>query len=386
MQINEMNKEEVEARLAEITSELETRSEESELEALKAEVVELQARKAELEEAETRSAQAEQLNAGEVVPEKIVEEKKDEVRHMELTRESAEYRSAWLKSLQGKVVEEAEQRAIAASGAAVPTQVADKFFEKMKKLAPMLSEITLFQVAGNLKFMAESVRDVAAKHTENASITAGGNDAMVSVTLGGFEFAKLISISKAASAMSIDAFEGWLVDILSGDLARAVDDYIINDSTNGIAAVTYTTGDNQILNTATTGYTYKNIVDLIALLPAAYDAEAKFLVNKATLYGEIANICDSQKRPIFVESPEGGLTGRIMGYPVLVDDYVTKTNNAVYLGRWADIVGNFSEGVSVERDDHSGFRSGSIDFRGFCVFDSKPAKTDGIVRLVSTTA
>ena len=42
--------------------------------------------------------------------------------------------------------------------------------------------------------------------------------------------------------------------MLSGDIARAVDNYIINDSTNGIVAITYTTSTNQILQAATTGY------------------------------------------------------------------------------------------------------------------------------------
>lgn len=376
--------EQIEERLSAIKEEM--NQPESDLDALKAEVESLVTRKKEIK-AEQRKAELDAVIAGEIQSTEITDFKENE--EMEEKRtfavESAEYRSAFIKSLLGKADDE-EKRAIVASGAAVPTSVANKFFEKMKKLAPMLEEISLFNVAGNLKVMAESVRDAATKHTENANITAGGNDAMVSVVLGGFEFAKLISISKAASAMSIDAFEQWLVDMIAGDLARAVDDYILNDSTNGIAALTYTTGTNQILNTATTGYTYKNICDLVALLPAGYDPEAKLVMNKKTLYGQVAAIKDSNDRPIFVESAEAGNKGYVLGYPVVVDDYVTSANNAIYLGAFKNVVGNFSEAMNVERNDNSGFRSGSIDFRGFCVFDSKVANTEAIVRLVSTTA
>ena len=186
--------------------------------------------------------------------------------------------------------------------------------------------------------------------------------------------------------MSIDAFEGWLIEMLAGDIARSIDNYVLNDSTNGIAALTFTTGTNQILNTATTGYTYKNICDLIALLPAAYDAEAKFLVNKKTLYGQIAQIEDSQNRPIFVPDTVSGVGGRLMGYPVVVDDYVASSNNALYLGKWTDVVGNLPEDIHVDSDESAGFTANSIVYRGIAVFDSKPAKGDGIVRLVSTTA
>ena len=267
----------------------------------------------------------------------------------------------------------------------MPTIIADQMFEKMKKLAPMLSEITLLRVAGNLKFISEGTRNTATKHTENSVMTPA-EDATVSVTLGGFEFMKLIQISRTAKMMSVDAFSNWLVEMLAGDIARAIDNYILNDSTNGVAAITYTTGgdaQNQIVEGT---YTYKTICDLIALLPAAYDAEAKFIVNKKTLYNKIANIVDSSKRPIFVQDTAAGVPGRIMGYPVVVDDYVTSANDALYLGKWTDVVGNLSEDIHVDVDASAGFTANALMYRGLAVFDSKPAKTDAIVRLVSTTA
>ena len=289
---------------------------------------------------------------------------------------SVEFRNAWAKSLMGQELNEVEKRAYAQNGAAIPTEVADQFFEKMKKLAPMLEEITLLRVAGNVKFYAEGVRDTAGKHTENAEV-ASANDTMVSVALGGFEFMKVVSISKSAKAMSVAAFEKWIVDMLAGDIARAIDNYIINDATNGIAAITFADGVNQI--EATADYTYKNVMDLIALLPAAYDAEAKFLVNKKVLWSNIRGILDDTKRPIF--DPE---SKTLCGYPVIEDDNVASATKDLYLGRWLDVVGNLSEDITVESNANSGFTRGAIDYRGFAIFDSKPAKADGIVRLTTT--
>ena len=211
---------------------------------------------------------------------------------------------------------------------------------------------------------------------------AAATDTTVAVNLQGFEFMKIVQISRTAAMMSIDAFENWLVEMLAGDIARSIDNYILNDATNGIAAITFTTNTNQILDTE--GYTYANVVDLIALLPAAYDAEAKFLVNKATLYGEIAKIEDSAGRPIFVPDTVNGVGGRLMGYPVIVDDFVTTANKALYLGKWTDVVGNLSEDIHVDVDESAAFAANAIMYRGVSVFDSKPAKIDGIVRLVTT--
>ena len=378
--------EEIEARLSAIQGKIDA-AEGDALTALETETTSLIAeRKGILDAAEQRAALRSKIAAGDI-PAKEIEKAKENPKMEERTFgvDSVEYRNAWLKSLQHKELTEDEKRAYATSDThtAIPTIVADAFFEELKKLAPMISHITLMRVAGDVKFIAQGTRNVAAKHTENSTVTAAA-DTIVSVTLGAFEFIKVIGISENAANMSVDAFQSFLIEMLSGDIARAIDNYIINDATNGIAAITYTTNTNQILSTQ--GYSYSDVLALCALIPAAYDAEAAFLVNKKTLYNEIASIVDSQGRPIFVPSTVNGVEGRLMGYPVLVDDYVTTANDALYLGRWKDVVGNLSKGIEVKRDESSGFLSATINYRGYAAFDSKVAKKDAIVRLVSTTA
>ena len=382
MNLNELNGEQLAARLEELKAETgEEKRDALDNDELEARITEMEAIQKEIES--RRAAAAEETRQAEEAArmdgKPVIEEREDK----KMERNSVEYRDLWVKNLQGTLNEE-EARAYAAADDhnAIPTIVSDKMFEKMKKLAPMLSEITLLRVAGNVKFMTEGVRNTAGKHTENSALAAAA-DTVVSVTLGGFEFMKVIQISRTAALMSVGAFEDWLVEMLAGDIARAIDNYIINDATNGIAALTWTSDVNQIVATAAK---YGDICDLIALLPAAYDSEAKFLINKKTLYGTVAQIVDSAKNPIFVPDTVNGIGGRLMGYPVIVDDYVTTANGAIYLGKWTDVVGNLPEDIHVDRDESAGFTSNAIVYRGISVFDSKPAKGDGIVRLVTTTA
>ena len=368
--------EEIEQRLSAIKQEID--AEGADLAALTEETDSLiEERKAIIDEEEKRQALLQSI--AELPAEETT--KVEEIINMEENRTfdiaSEEYRSAWAHMLQGKKLTEIEERAYATTDAhnAVPTAVADKFFEKMKKLAPMLSEITLMRVAGNLKFMAEGTRAEASIHTENSAV-APADDTLVSVTLGGKEFMKVVRISQSAKVMSVNAFEDWLVEMLAGDIARALDSFIINDATNGITAMVSTATTNVITQTSTAGYGYSDIMNLIALLPAAYDAEAKFLVNKATLFNDIKGILDTSNRPIF-----DPVEKTLCGYPVLVDDYVPKNKKQVYLGKWTDVVGNFSQDIEVARSDQSGFLNNSIDFRGTAIFDSALAKTDAIVWL-----
>lgn len=378
MEIKEMTMLDIESRKKEISALLETEG--ADLEALNKEVDELNERASAIkEQAETRKAIIEKVANNEGATTIIEERKGDEKMEKRFFDvDTVEYRNYWINKIKGTPIEERQNETYATTdnGNAIPTMVADKFIEKMKAIAPMLDEIQLFRVAGNLKVTVEGTNNPASAHTENATISASA-DTVVNVSLGVVEYAKIIKISKSVRAMSVDAFEGWLVDLLSRDIARAIDNHIINHTTNGITHGTYTTGTNQIVSTV--AYKYKDLCDLVALLPAGYDADAKFLVNKKTLWGDIKGIVDDAKRPIF-----DATTKTLLGYPVLVDDYVPTDDKGVYLASWKEaVIGNLSTPVEVEASEIAGFSTGSIDFRGFAGFDSKPVN-DGanIYRLI----
>ena len=219
MKFDELNGEQLEARLAELIDETgEEKREALDNDALQARIEEMEAIKAEIES--RRAAAAEEARKAEEMAQKKGESIIDERMDKPMERNSVEYRNLWLKNLQGNLnEEEARAWATGTSGDnkatnAIPTMISDKFFEKMKKMAPMLSEITLLRVAGNINFVAEGTRSNAtAKHVENSAMAAA-TDTTVSVSLGGFEFMKIIQISRTAALMSIDAFEGWLVNRL----------------------------------------------------------------------------------------------------------------------------------------------------------------------------
>ena len=176
MQINEMNLEEVEARLAEITSEVETRSGE-ELETLKAETEELLVRKAELEELEKRTADAEALTEGSVEPDAVIEEGKiEEVPQEErkmITRESVEYRDAFLAVCAGKAT--AEQRTIFADntvsgdGASLPIGLDTQIWDQIYTNHPILDAIEAAKKDNNDNVTVVSSNDTADKKIDRVN-------------------------------------------------------------------------------------------------------------------------------------------------------------------------------------------------------------------------
>jgi len=387
---------EIEKRLAEIKAELE--NDNADIDALEKEVKELtEERKAIQEKIERRKEIMANIVSGEgTIINDFLPNNKEERKFENITKEeileTPEYRSAFLKKLLGKPLTAAEERAYSsASGSAdavIPTQTASELFDKMIAIAPMINEITLLRVAGNVKFAIENVRDAAAKHDENAAVTLAG-DNLACVTLAGYEYIKVIRISKTVQTMSINAFENWLTDMLAEDIAVAIENAIINGNgqsgPKGVEhAETWTLGENLIGYTDNEPPSYDNVMDMIAALPLRYHSGAKFLCNSKFLYGKLAKIKDNQKQPILVKDMANGLQFRIMGFPVLLSDKVT--DGVMYFGNFKKIVGNLAQDVTVESSTQSGFLNNSIDFRGTAIFDCDIALPDAFIKMAKTGA
>lgn len=388
MNIEEMTLEQITARLADLDEEVRSATDAEVVNKAADEKKELLTRKAELEDLNRRKQTALDITGGIITP-KIIEARKDnnKMDFENMTRDeilsAPEYRSAWLKAMQGKALNDAEKRAydstVAAS--AIPTQTSNTFFDKMTKIAPMLNEITLLHVAGNVKFISEGTRNAAAKHTEvNAETPAA--DTIAYVELGAYEYMKLISISKTAQAMTIDAFESWLINMLAEDIAVAIEDAIINGDGSGDPkgvekANTWTDDTNGV--DYGDEVTYDDILDLIALLPARYDGNAKFLMNKAMFYQQIAKVRDAEGDPIVTKDFSAAIPLRILGYPVIISDKVAA--GSAYFGDFKKMVGNMP--LDMQVDSAENFRAAAIDYRGLCAFDCDIALADAFVKLFS---
>ena len=298
----------------------------------------------------------------------------------------AVYRVAFFKRLQGKELSPEELTAYSSgassAGAVIPTQTAEEIITKLKERAPLLQEITLLQVQGNVTFAVEGTNNAAAIHTENASITPAA-DTLVKVSLSGWEVTKLIQVSDTVKTMSINAFEGWLVDMLVESIADKISDMIINGTgssqAKGIEKAN-TWGDTNSVSVAKAGsLTAANVQTLIGLLGGGYDANAKFIMSKKTLYTDFMPLQDNSKNDIVTRE---GRSYYVYGYPVLIDSRVTE--HEAYLGDLKKYVANLAESVNVKADFD--IYTNSNKYLGVAIFDGAPALGEAFVKLVKATS
>ena len=380
---------EIESRFAEIENELKREDiTTEEVENLTEEVNQLEEERNELiSKAELRQVVLSKVLEVKNQKEEKFEERKEEKKMEERKNilETAEYRSAFLKNLQGKKLTSAEERALTSAeesvGAVVPTITQNTIIEKVFEQAPLLSEIELLRVEGNVTFAVEADATDANVHEEGATINEDG-DVLIPVTLTAYEITKYITISKTVSKMSVDAFEVWLTNMISKRIARKITKLIITGTgTNqptGVEKANVWDETNSITVGAGATMTEKNVTDAVALLPGAYDANAKWLMSKKTLFADFRPLQDKSKNNVFVKDGDNYF---VEGYPVMLDDSVGLHN--AYLGDFKMYAGNLAEDVTVETGRK--LSNNTIEFLGCAMFDGKPALGEAFVKITKAS-
>ena len=369
----EKRRAEIAARKAEIRK-LITEDNSADMDALEKELRELNE---EDEKLEKRQAIERMLNNGAVTASPVVD---NPVARAAETDTEKLYRSAWLKTLQGKPLTDEEKRAYstAANSALpiIPETTANQIIKKMHEVAPILQKCKIFHVPGNFKFAVEGTNTDAALHEENGAITAA-SDSLASVSLTGYEIVKLVKASRACSEMALSAFETYIVEVVAESIARKIENYIFtgtgSNQPGGVktggkgASGAYTDNTDQVTVAKASSLTEANVVALYGMLGAGYERNAVWAMNKATFFADFFPLMNKSKNNL-IEFANGKYY--VMGAEV----YFTGSLAAheAYFGDFAYIVGNYSQDITVVKSEHSGLATNSIDYLGSCVFDSKP--------------
>jgi HK97 family phage major capsid protein len=387
MNLDEMNLQQVEERLAALDVEVREATEAEAVEKAAEEKKGLLTRKAELVDLEQRKKTALELNEGKA-PEKIIEarkeEKKMEVEKM-LDRSSEEYRSAWLKNLQGKELNEVEKRALVGGTSALPEATANKVVEILVDTVPLLNEIELFRMPGSINIAVEvtapgaTVEDAGGAVTESTAV-------LRQVTLAGYNMNAFIRLGADLAQQAVSAFEDWLTRKLADAIGNKIEDLIVNGDGSGdpkgIEKYVDTWDVSDGTGVAWTGSSGNALAvdDLdaaIGLLPAKYDRDSKFVMSKKTFYTNVANLTDVNNLPVVERE---GRNFYVRGYPVVFSNYVTA--GTIFFGDFKrGMVGNLSSNIQVEKQRNLAYNA--WDFLGWAVFDCAPAAAGCIVKVAA---
>lgn len=350
---------------------------------------ELRALNEEETELKRRQSIASGINAGNIPANELGAPAEHRSEETNTEEEPKEYRSAWLKKIQGKALTKAEQRAYdimeqraaystgaGSAGPAIPQLTANEIVKKIYEVAPILAKCRIFHVPGNFKIAYEGTNTAAALHTELASITAD-SDTLGGVSLTGYEITKLVRASRATLAMTTPAFEQFIIEIVGENIARKIESYIFtgtgSSQPGGVsiagkgASGAYTAGTDQVTVAAASTMAAADVETAYGMLGSGYERNAVWAMSKATFFAYYYPLMDRSKNHL-IEFSNGKYY--ILGCEVYFTGSLGK--GVAYLGDFSYIIGNFSQDISVVKSEHSGLSVNSVDYLGACVFDSKP--------------
>lgn len=372
---------EIEARLAAIPAELE--QEGADLDALEKEVKDLQEERKQITgAAERRAAILKEIGTG--VSGRVTRTFQTGAQEQRTFGvDTPEYRSAWLKNLQGKTLD-AEERAAVTASAAIPTQTMNRIIHRLE-LTPMIAAVDVTYIPGNVTFPIEGTVN-AASWVAMGTAATDSVDTITSITLGAYKLIKTVEITADVMAMGIDAFETWLVERLANKLSVAVDTAIFTGTGSSQATGLLKEGEITQKGTFTkAAMTYKDLLTIISTLPTQYLANASFAMPRALFYKEVLGITDTNGRPVVVADPQAPAKFNILGYPVIVDDNCTADN--LLFGDFKEAYKfNFAQAPAVESDKSVAFRSGSTVYRVMALADGKPAEKKAVCLFTRASA
>ena len=303
---------------------------------------------------------------------------------------TAEYRSAFFKRLQGKKLNEDEQRAMTSAinsgGAAIPTQTMDEIIGQFTESPTLIGLVTVLNIPELLSLPKENVTNDASWVAEGSSGTIV-DDTLTSISLSAHKLLRFVKVTAKLSAMSISAFEAWVVNTLVKKMRAAIENAIINGSGTGQPAGLESLEwgeNNSVTVAAAASLSYDHFVDAEALVGEGYINNAVWVMNRKTL-AAVKKLKDDQKRPLFERMVEDGFRGSIIGYPVRVSKYVA--DGDIYFGDWKSAyVFNFTKAVELRTSEEAGFMDGGTVYRALALCDGKPTGVDGAMVKITKEA
>lgn len=334
-----MNLEQINARLAEIRSLVDSNDQSIDIAALTQEANDLIAQRNALAQAETRRMELRALVAGgggEAIRTGIgqpVNPQAGENRGAD----SLEYRNAWLRNLardnKGNMLlgpmTEAEQRAYTFTtqntGAVVPTMVLDRIAELVRATSPLLADSTLTNFTrgfGVPRHKAVVAGD--AKATVEGAANEDEEDSFDLLALDGEEIKKHISMSKKMQIQSIEAFYNWVTTHLAERIKQAKERLILerlDDASVGMAA------GNKLEEATLTDAVVLKAFGLIAS-----GGVKSVYANNSTIWNTIAKVTDGDDKKLFIPNAMSDpiIAGRVYGAPVKEDTEIP--DNVIYFG------------------------------------------------------
>ena len=377
MELKEMNVEQLEARKAELLSQVEETEEREQLDAIEADInaikAELEERKAlEAQKAEIRQAVAE----GQVG--EVVKEFKEESRGKNMySVDSIEYRDAWTKKIIGRDLNEEERSALSSAGAVIPKMTVDAVWDKLVKEAELLSKVDVSQFPNYVRFPVATTNNAATSQAVGGSITES-SDVIGYVDLVPNEYVKLLTVGADIEHMAVSAVHDWIVNNIVTNIRYAINkDILVGSGSNALKGIKESVNANA--TKIPSSVTKASLLKIMGTLGSQYQNGAIWIMSPEMFYEGVMTVSALNDYII-----NDGFAYKLFGHDVvLMSEAVISSAENVFYGDPKAYKVNIFKALEVKPFETA--TTTNIQFRGATMADGELLDTSAFVRFVQTT-
>lgn len=390
-----MTIQEIEKRLSEIQTEINTRGKEmtdEEFTNFQTEADGLIEQRDQYNKQQKRTALLDRIASGSIAGEKIrsfdgeddPEDKYDTVAYRRAFKDFVLRKKAMPIEYRDDVSKTADNAAV------IPTTIINKIYEKMESYGGIYARVTKTSFKGGVAVPTSSAKPTATWVAEGAGSTKQKKTTSNIV----FAYHKLrcaVAISLEMDTMALSAFESTVINNITEAMMKAVESAIISgDGSSKPSGILHETPvEGQAIES--NEQKYADLVAAEAALPAAYESGAVWCMSKKTFMGYIGMV-DSSKQPI--ARVNYGLNGRpervLLGRQVVIYDgdglksFSTATTGEVYafIFNFADYILNSNYQMTMkEYEDND---TDDIIKKAVAIVDGKVVDKNSLVVLKKT--
>lgn len=258
----------------------------------------------------------------------------------------------------------------------IPSFIYNAIEKALKSFGGVLSVADVMTTATGAPLNFPTVNDTGSSATiieEGEEVTIGDSKTIGNVTIKAFTYAtKVYPISKELIQDSAFDIEGLIVELLTDSFHRGFNKHLtIGDGAKEPQGVV--TASTKGVDATEDALTYKNLIDLMFSVDAAYQVGGSWMFNSQTL-SKIMTITDTAGQLIFQPSLRDEIPGKILNKPYVINEDMP----SIGAGEKSVLFGNFKKyKVRVVRNFECSrlveafARQRCIGFLGFARMDAR---------------
>lgn len=235
------------------------------------------------------------------------------------------------------------------NGAVIPTSIANKIIDKVVEISPLFSMATRYNVKGNLTipYYDGETSDITVAYADEFTELTSTSGSFKSITLTGFLAGVLTKVSKSLLNNSNFDLLGFVIKKMAENIAVWIEGELIKGTSHKIDGLS--TLSAAVTAEYTTKVSADELIDLQEAIPDAYQANAVWIMNKATRKS-IRKLKDGQGNYLLERDFTGKWNYTLLGKPVMISKNMPTMAagaKAVYYGDMSGLAVKVSEEAQV---------------------------------------